>query len=95
MGRSRLIIKEEGILAGVDVAVKVFNRFDSDLKITLLIKDGDLVKPGDIAFIVEGKIQSLLQAERLVLNIMQRMSGIATVTGHYVKQLEGYHNAHT
>lgn len=91
MGRSRLIIKEEGILAGVDVAVKVFHRFDSDLKITLLMKDGDQVKPGDIAFTVEGKTQSLLQTERLVLNIMQRMSGIATVTGHYVKQLEGYH----
>ena len=91
MGRSRLIIKEEGILAGVDVAVKVFLRFDSNLKVNLLMKDGDHVKPGDIAFTVEGKTQSLLQTERLVLNIMQRMSGIATVTGRYVKQLEGYH----
>lgn len=91
MGRSRLIIKEEGILAGVDVAVKVFHRFDSNLKVNLLMKDGDHVKPGDIAFTVEGKTQSLLQTERLVLNIMQRMSGIATVTGRYVKQLEGYH----
>ncbi|MDD2525403.1 MAG: carboxylating nicotinate-nucleotide diphosphorylase [Bacteroidales bacterium] len=91
MGRSRLIIKEEGLLAGVDVAVKVFHRFDSNLKVNLLMKDGDHVKPGDIAFTVEGKTQSLLQTERLVLNIMQRMSGIATVTGRYVKQLEGYH----
>ena len=91
MGRSRLIVKEEGILAGVEMAKKVFEKFDPELKMTLYIEDGALVKPGDIAFIVEGKVQSLLQTERLMLNIMQRMSGIATVTARYMKELEGLH----
>ena len=74
MGRSRLIVKEEGILAGVEMARKVFHKFDPELKMTTYIDDGAHVKPGDIAFIVEGKVQSLLQTERLMLNIMQRMS---------------------
>ena len=91
MGRSRLIIKEEGILAGVEMAKKVFDKFDPELKMTTYIEDGAHVKPGDIAFIVEGKVQSLLQTERLMLNIMQRMSGIATVTARYQKELEGLH----
>ena len=91
MGRSRLIIKEEGILAGVEMARKVFRKFDPELKMTTYIEDGAHVKPGDIAFIVEGKVQSLLQTERLMLNIMQRMSGIATVTARYQKELEGLH----
>lgn len=90
-GRAQLIIKEEGILAGVDAALEVFKRFDPTLKVTVMLQDGTPVKKGDIAFIVEGKTQSLLQTERLVLNIMQRMSGVATVTNRYVKQLEGYH----
>lgn len=89
MGKSRLIIKEEGILAGVDIALMVFKKFDPTLKATLFMHDGDKVKPGDIAFEVEGKVQSLLQTERLMLNIMQRMSGIATVTHKYMEELKG------
>ena len=87
MGRSRLIIKEEGILAGVAMARRVFEKFDPELRMTTLIDDGAHVKPGDIAFVVEGRVQSLLQTERLMLNIMQRMSGIATVTARYQKNL--------
>ena len=89
MGRSRLIVKEEGILAGVAMAKRVFQKFDPELKMTTYIADGSHVKPGDIAFVVEGRVQSLLQTERLMLNIMQRMSGIATTTYKYQKELEG------
>ena len=89
IGKSQLIIKEDGVLAGVEVAREIFHTFDPTLKMTIFIKDGAEVKKGDIAFVVEGKIQSLLQTERLMLNIMQRMSGIATRTRQYVKALEG------
>ena len=89
MGKSRLIIKEEGILAGVDIALMVFKKFDPELKPIIFLKDGAMVKPGDIAFEVEGKVRSLLQTERLMLNIMQRMSGIATVTHKYMEELKG------
>ena len=89
MGKSQLIIKEDGVLAGVEMARRVFKAFDPELKMTVVIEDGAEVKKGDIAFVVEGKVQSLLQTERLMLNIMQRMSGIATTTRKYVKQLEG------
>ncbi len=89
VGKSQLIIKENGVLAGVDVARKIFHAFDPDLKMTVYINDGTEVKVGDIAFDVEGKIQSLLQTERLMLNVMQRMSGVATRTREYVKALEG------
>jgi len=88
-GKSRLIIKENGVLAGVAVAREIFQFFDPDLKMNVFIHDGADVKVGDIAFEVEGKIQSLLQTERLMLNIMQRMSGVATRTREYVKALEG------
>lgn len=88
-GSSKLLIKEEGILAGVDVAREVFRMFDPDLHTEVFIHDGADVKPGDVAFIVSGKVRSILQTERLVLNIMQRMSGIATITRKYVKLLEG------
>lgn len=91
MGRSKLLIKETGILAGVEIAKKVFQAFDPELKMTVYMNDGAEVKPGDVAFIVEGKVQSLLQTERLMLNIMQRMSGIATMTHRYVALLEGLH----
>ena len=91
MGKSKLLIKEEGILAGVEMAQRIFKDFDPNLKMEIFIKDGTAVKPGDIAFTVEGKVRSLLQTERLMLNVMQRMSGIATVTNKYVKQLEGLH----
>lgn len=89
MGKSKLLIKEEGILAGIEIAKMVFHRFDPTMKVEVFIEDGTWVKPGDVAMIVEGKIQSLLQTERLMLNIMQRMSGIATMTNKYVKALEG------
>lgn len=89
MGKSHLLIKEEGILAGVEVAKKVFARFDDTMDVQVIINDGAHVKPGDIAMVVTGKVRSLLQTERLMLNIMQRMSGIATMTNHYVKRLEG------
>ena len=87
VGKSRLIIKEDGILAGVEVAKEVFRRFDSTLQVEVLIGDGSPVKVGDIAMIVTGKVQSLLQTERLMLNIMQRMSGIATMTHKYQQAL--------
>ncbi len=89
MGKSRLIIKEAGVVAGVEVAKEVFHYFDPELKVTQYITDGSEVKPGDIVFEVEGRVHSLLQTERLMLNIMQRMSGIASVTRKYVKELEG------
>ena len=89
VGRQQLIVKEAGILAGVEMARRVFNKFDPSLRMEVFIKDGTPVKPGDIAFIVEGPVRSLLQTERLMLNIMQRMSGIATTTHRYQQQLEG------
>ena len=89
MGKQHLLIKEEGIIAGVDIALKVFKKFDPTLKVEVFIHDGEKVKPGDIAFVVEGKVRSLLQTERLMLNIMQRMSGIATMTAKYAAELEG------
>ena len=89
MGKSHLLIKENGILAGVEMAKKVFAKFDPTLTVEVLINDGIPVKVGDIAMIVSGKTRSLLQTERLMLNIMQRMSGIATMTNKYVKLLEG------
>jgi nicotinate-nucleotide pyrophosphorylase (carboxylating) len=90
-GKMKLLVKEEGILAGVDMALRVFHKFDPMLKVNVLLHDGTPVKPGDIAFYVEGKTQSLLQTERLVLNLMQRMSGIATMTHKYVEELKGLH----
>lgn len=89
MGKSQLIVKENGVLAGVEVAREIFRAFDPELKMTIFITDGAEVKVGDVAFVVEGKVQSLLQTERLMLNIMQRMSGVATRTREYVKALEG------
>ena len=88
-GKARLIIKEEGVLAGVEVAKHVFHRFDSSLKTTVFINDGVKVFPGDVVFTVEGRVISLLQCERLALNIMQHMSGIATQTNQYVEKLAG------
>lgn len=91
MGKSHLLIKEDGILAGVEVAKRVFGRFDPTLKVEVLMGDGSKVKGGDIAMVVSGKVRSLLQTERLMLNIMQRMSGIATMTHKYVERLKGTH----
>lgn len=89
MGKQHLLVKEEGILAGVEIAKKVFHKFDPELKMTVFINDGAHVKPGDVAFVVEGRVRSLLQTERLILNIMQRMSGIATMTAKYMDRLKG------
>ena len=89
MGKRHLLVKEEGILAGVEIAKKVFHKFDPELKMTVFINDGAHVKPGDVAFVVEGRVRSLLQTERLMLNIMQRMSGIATMTAKYMDRLKG------
>ena len=89
MGKSKLLIKEAGVLAGIEIAKEIFHRFDPEMKVEVFINDGTEVKPGDVAMIVEGRVQSLLQTERLMLNVTQRMSGIATMTRRYVKQLEG------
>ena len=88
-GAQKLLVKEAGILAGVEIARRIFNTFDPTLKMEVFIHDGAEVKPGDVAFIVRGKVRSLLQTERLMLNVMQRMSGIATVTCKYADRLQG------
>jgi nicotinate-nucleotide pyrophosphorylase (carboxylating) len=88
-GKAKLLVKDEGIIAGVEFAKQVFDYVDPGLKIDVKIQDGAAVKNGDIAFYVEGNSQSILKAERLVLNAMQRMSAIATKTNAYVKLLEG------
>ncbi|MGB5941943.1 MAG: carboxylating nicotinate-nucleotide diphosphorylase [Leeuwenhoekiella sp.] len=88
-GKAKLLVKDTGVIAGVKFACQVFNYVDPYLDVQMDIKDGAKVKPGDIAFYVEGKVQSILKAERLVLNAMQRMSAIATKTAEYVKMLEG------
>lgn len=89
MGKSRLLIKEEGILAGMRIAKEIFHRFDPTMQVEQLMEDGAHVKPGDVPMIVTGKVRSLLQTERLMLNVMQRMSGIATMTSKYVERLKG------
>lgn len=91
VSESKLLIKQEGIFAGEKIAQEVFHRFDPTMEVEVFIHDGTHVKPGDIVMSVKGKIQSLLQTERLMLNILQRMSGIATMTHKYVERLEGTH----
>lgn len=91
MGRSRLIIKEAGVLAGVKEAEKVLHKVDPTIKIEVFLEDGARAKPGDIAFTAEGPVRSLLIAERTMLNIMQRMSGVATMTARYQDELQGLH----
>ena len=88
-GRMKLLVKQDGILAGVEVARRVLRRLDPEVKFEQLLEDGTRIKPGDIAFYVEGRLISLLQAERILLNIMQRMSGVATQTAVYVQELDG------
>lgn len=88
-GKARLLIKDQGIIAGLDIAVEIFKIIDPSLHLELNMQDGKSILPGDVAFTVEGNAQSILQAERLVLNFMQRMSGIATQTNVYVKKLKG------
>jgi len=89
-GKARLLIKEEGILAGVSIAEMVFRKFNTDIHFEQLLTDGLRIKPGDIAFTVEGNARALLKSERLVLNIMQRMSGIATQTNKYINEISGF-----
>lgn len=89
IGKAQLIVKDEGIIAGVEIAQRIFRKFDADVIFNQLINDGSRVKYGEIAFRVEGKVLTILQCERLVLNIMQRMSGIATQTNIYVEKLHG------
>ncbi len=88
-GKAQLLVKENGLIAGIELAKLIFKQFDSSLQFTQILNDGDTIEIGDIAFSIEGKSQSILKAERLVLNFMQRMSGIATKTNHYVKLLNG------
>ena len=88
-GAARLLVKQKGVLAGVRVAERIFHRFDNEILMELYLSDGDPIKPGDVAFRVCGKVHTILQCERLVLNVMQRMSGIATNTRAYVSMLEG------
>lgn len=89
LGEAKLLVKDDGILAGLEVAQEVFKQVDPSLVVETFIKDGTSINVGDIVLLVRGNIHSILKAERLVLNIMQRMSGIATKTAEYVKQLEG------
>ena len=88
-GKAVLHVKQEGIIAGIEVAERVFKRFDARVKIRTFMADGDHISVGDRVFEVEGRVHTILQCERLVLNIMQRMSGIATTTREYVHLVEG------
>ncbi len=88
-GKARLIVKEDGVLSGMEIAAVVFSKVDPEIVFSPILTDGDVIKKGDIAFTAEGPSASILQAERLVLNFMQRMSGIATSTARYTKELAG------
>ena len=88
-GNARLLVKEDGIIAGVELAVLILKKIEPAIKIEILLQDGSEVKPGDVVFKVNGSVRSILQAERLILNFMQRMSGIATSTHNYVSKLKG------
>jgi nicotinate-nucleotide pyrophosphorylase (carboxylating) len=88
-GKAKLLVKQEGIIAGVRIAVEIFKRFDPGLETEIFIPDGSPIKPGDVVFEVHGLVRTILQTERLVLNVMQRMSGVATQTHNYVKKING------
>ena len=88
-GTAQLLIKEQGVIAGIEIAEKIFKEFDNSFELIPFVNDGDSVNSGDIAFKIAGSTRRLLSAERLVLNVMQRMSAIATLTSKYVKELEG------
>ena len=90
MGTSKLLIKEEGVIAGIKIARKVYKQFDKGMKMDVFIKDGSIIHPGDIAFTVTGKVRSILQTERLILNLLQRLSGVATQTKKYVDLIKDY-----
>jgi nicotinate-nucleotide pyrophosphorylase (carboxylating) len=89
IGKAKLLVKDSGMLAGVELALEIFKQVDSNLKVDVFLHDGDPIKPGDVAFVVTGDAKSILTAERLVLNCMQRMSGIATKTHEMVQLLKG------
>jgi len=89
MGKVQLMVKQQGIIAGVEIAKRIYARIDSSIEFERLIEDGAMVNPGDYIFFASGNTHSLLQSERIVLNVMQRMSGIATQTNRYVKKIEG------
>lgn len=89
IGEAKLLVKETGVIAGVEVAIEIFNVIDETLEVDIFIKDGSKVEVGKVVLYVRGKIHSILKAERLVLNVMQRMSGVATRTAEYVRELEG------
>lgn len=89
-GKAELIVKQEGIIAGVEITGKILQRIDDKLEYNVFIKDGEKILPGDIVFSISGKVHSILKAERLILNILQRMSGIATSTNNYVSRISGY-----
>ncbi|MCJ7653840.1 MAG: nicotinate-nucleotide diphosphorylase (carboxylating), partial [Dehalococcoidia bacterium] len=88
-GRASIIAKASGIIAGVEIAKQVFLKVDPELKLAILIEDGAEVKPGDIVAKIEGRVASILKAERIALNVLQRLSGIASETGHYVQAVKG------
>lgn len=88
-GKAQMIIKEDGIIAGLELAEQIFRQADPSLKVTLLLKDGDSVKKGEIGLFVEGSVHSILKTERLVLNLAQRLSGVATRTAHMASLIEG------
>jgi len=90
-GNAQLLIKDEGIIAGLDITSLIFNRIDPGLRIEFFLHDGDRIKPGDTGFVVSGTIQSILKSERIVLNVLQRMSGIATQTERYVAKIKDLH----
>jgi nicotinate-nucleotide pyrophosphorylase (carboxylating) len=90
-GRAKLYAKEDGVVAGVDIAIQVFKLVDKETEVVVFINDGQRIKPGDVVFEVSGKSRSLLIAERLALNFLQRMSGIATKTAYYLSLIEGTH----
>lgn len=89
MGKAKLLVKQDGILAGLEVAKKVYHEFDPNMEVKTFIEDGSPIKVGDVVFEIYGKETAILQTERLVLNFMQRMSGIATQTNEYVKLIDG------
>jgi nicotinate-nucleotide pyrophosphorylase (carboxylating) len=90
-GKAKLVIKENGVIAGIEVAEFIFKKVNPDMFFHAIIKDGEEIKVGDIAFFIEGKILDILKIERLVLNIMQRMSGVATQTREYMNKITGLH----
>jgi nicotinate-nucleotide pyrophosphorylase (carboxylating) len=90
-GKAQLLIKDEGIIAGLQITSLIFERIDPGISLEFFLQDGDRIKPGDIGFMVSGTIQSILKSERIVLNVLQRMSGIATQTDRYVAEIKDLH----